>query len=354
MVGHRRNQKTCKRGRSGLAPLELVLSLPIMLFVMALMINFGNVAAWKVRAQTNARYSLWRNLMTRTGTHDPNPVNWRVPDATLGNSGGSAVDEIDALWDDQPDPNTPVVRGPAVVAPQTGDTIRVVRDLEMRGGVRSGNARLERDFPMLRSMLRNNGQFELDPHQSAFDNRWQFHTLGFGTNRAPRARGGVDRDGNNQSGWYILEPHQLPAPVPQLEMQLRTAHQNLMANPLKADLNVLDRDEEYRELARMVGPRDFHPQPNTSQCGANAISVRDNLVRRTEHLAYTMARAHITAHEREIQRIEDEIEDLKSADPPPRDLAQQIQALEAERQVHLNQIGIYQDFIDNLSDFAKP
>ncbi len=42
-------------GRRGLATLELALSLPVLLMVMALMVNFGNVASWKVRALGVAR-----------------------------------------------------------------------------------------------------------------------------------------------------------------------------------------------------------------------------------------------------------------------------------------------------------
>ena len=37
--------------RRGLAMLELVLALPILLFIMALIFNYGVVAKWKVRRE---------------------------------------------------------------------------------------------------------------------------------------------------------------------------------------------------------------------------------------------------------------------------------------------------------------
>ena len=49
------------RRRRGLAPLEFVMALPILLFVMALMINFGTVAVWKVRAWASPATPSWAN-----------------------------------------------------------------------------------------------------------------------------------------------------------------------------------------------------------------------------------------------------------------------------------------------------
>ena len=41
--------------RRGLAPLELVLAIPLLLFVVALSVIFGAVACWKVRGEVVAR-----------------------------------------------------------------------------------------------------------------------------------------------------------------------------------------------------------------------------------------------------------------------------------------------------------
>ena len=45
--------------RRGLAPLELVLALPMLVFIAALMVNFGVAGNWKLRSLTIARQQLW-------------------------------------------------------------------------------------------------------------------------------------------------------------------------------------------------------------------------------------------------------------------------------------------------------
>ena len=62
--------------RSGLAPLELTLSLPIMLFVMGLMIIVGTTASWKIRTVTNSRQAVWRTIDPRDGEEDPHSRGW--------------------------------------------------------------------------------------------------------------------------------------------------------------------------------------------------------------------------------------------------------------------------------------
>ncbi len=52
--------------RRGLAMLELVLALPILLFIMALIYNYGVVAAWKVRENSVARLAVWQTRWPRT------------------------------------------------------------------------------------------------------------------------------------------------------------------------------------------------------------------------------------------------------------------------------------------------
>ena len=53
------NPVQTSRGRRGLAPLELVLALPILLFVMALIVCYGTISAWKVREHSVARLAAW-------------------------------------------------------------------------------------------------------------------------------------------------------------------------------------------------------------------------------------------------------------------------------------------------------
>ena len=51
--------RMARGNRRGLSMLELALSLPILLFVMALIVNYGTLAAWKVRDLSVARLAVW-------------------------------------------------------------------------------------------------------------------------------------------------------------------------------------------------------------------------------------------------------------------------------------------------------
>ena len=120
--------------RAGLAPLELVLVLPILLFVMALMMNLGTGGAWKLRTQINARHAAWRSLEQRTGNNDPHPGNW-PSDATL-DSGPTSPSAIPF----DPYAGETVVRGPVLVEPVAGEWLPVRPDyLDMRPQMLGGD-----------------------------------------------------------------------------------------------------------------------------------------------------------------------------------------------------------------------
>ena len=91
---------TSQSPRSGLAPLELTLSLPFLLVLMALMINFGVIGSWKVRTQGNAHYAVFRTLLGRTGDSNPPPDNW--PNATLNSRRRQLAPHVGQLWDADP------------------------------------------------------------------------------------------------------------------------------------------------------------------------------------------------------------------------------------------------------------
>ena len=151
---------TSKRPR-GLAPLEMVLAIPFLLMIMALMVNIGNVACWKVRALTVARHSIWGNLSPRThssgivpydqktGFADPRPDYWPAKNANagpqdLGNSAKVTDREV---------PRFPVVRGLSddnpVLPVGNGKSIAVNADLlNPSRGMRSGAAEMTHLYPM--------------------------------------------------------------------------------------------------------------------------------------------------------------------------------------------------------------
>jgi len=328
--------------------LELVLYLPIMLFVMALMINFGNMAAWKVRAQQNTRYAGWRTLDDRTGQNDPNPPHWPPP-ATLSTSGGNAMRNANAIWNAHPALTTPVVRGPVITAgAQAGGRIVVPGRFEMDAGVHAGDGEIHRRLPMLRGILPNNGRYGYTEHQELLDGRWEYRHLNWPRN--PYDRGDVPGDGGNRrrraKRWWRIDPPFFPEIQGELQ-RLAIADGKLKSNPTKHDLDPLDRDNEfywYRLRAALgvigtvppvipegtrISVPDFHPRARV-QCEVDKDRVKttivDPLVRQIERLPGRMGRAFAGLYRGEIARLE-------AMDPPPqaeidrlKELLRQVQA----------------------------
>ena len=177
---------TSKRPR-GLAPLEMVLAIPFLLMIMALMVNIGNVACWKVRALTVARHSIWGNLSPRThssgivpydqktGFADPRPDYWPAKNANagpqdLGNSAKVTDREV---------PRFPVVRGLSddnpVLPVGNGKSIAVNADLlNPSRGMRSGAAEMTHLYPMLKRL----GNFHLQAATEILDDAWRTAEMG--------------------------------------------------------------------------------------------------------------------------------------------------------------------------------
>src|SRR6185369_803174 len=158
------------RTRRGLAPLELVLALPILLFVMALMVDFGNLACWKVRGSTVARQSVWRQRWPRRGNTDPQPIGWPSP-ATMDVAGASPE-----LLPNDPFSQFPVVRGPTLNDPQSGKFFYVDLDgrLDLRNDLKNGQSHIDIRLPMLPSIAPH---FSFSLNNLLLDSRWQFGNM---------------------------------------------------------------------------------------------------------------------------------------------------------------------------------
>ncbi|MFW5693516.1 MAG: TadE/TadG family type IV pilus assembly protein, partial [Thermoguttaceae bacterium] len=157
--------------RRGLSTLELVMALPILLMIMALMINYGVVACWKLRALTVSRHAAWSTRWPRAAAGDPRPEVW-PEGAALGTRG---LDRWPSL--DDPRVNHRVARGP--LAPWA--TVREEL-LDPARGPREGSSRIERGFPMLGRM----GTYRLEAHDALLDNLWQYQRMGLPSNRHRR------------------------------------------------------------------------------------------------------------------------------------------------------------------------
>ena len=164
----------------GLAPLEMVLAIPFLLGIMALMVCFGQVACWKVRALTVARHSLWGNLSPglnspndfydrKTGNDDPRPAYWPAQnDNTGAGGGGNAAGNVD-----DPRAALPVVRGPALMNLTVNSQL-----LDPARDMRSGTANMTHVFPMLKSL----GNFHLNAETWLLDDAWRAAEMGIWNN----------------------------------------------------------------------------------------------------------------------------------------------------------------------------
>lgn len=169
------------RARSGLAPLEFVLALPLMMMVMALMIIIGTVGAWKIRTSTNARHAVWRTRQLRTGQIDPHPPGW--PTSAVMRVSASSPSPIFA---EDPFAEHVVVRGPVISDPMTGKTLQVDdRVFDMQDGVREGAASIKRDFPLLKNMPPKHANLQVT-HELLDEPLWQFWTTGTYCNQLVR------------------------------------------------------------------------------------------------------------------------------------------------------------------------
>ena len=155
--------------RAGLAPLELTLSLPIMLFVMGLMIIAGTSAAWKARTVAAARHGVWRTLHPRTGHDDPNPLGWpQEASMSAGEANRFALDADPYLLHE-------VVRGQPLGSP-TGESIEVFPEaLDMQLDLMLGTAGIQRQLPVMANM-RSEG-IQMYREHLVLDGDWRFPTM---------------------------------------------------------------------------------------------------------------------------------------------------------------------------------
>jgi len=247
----RRRQRR-PRKRHGLAPLEFVLSLPVLLFMMALMINFGVIAAWKVRTHTAARQVVWRARALHSGNLDPHPADW-PRSASISwkqDKGLQTVAKFVSVW-----PIThPFAHGPLVAGTghngQFGQVI--MRDrylLNITDGVGKGTSNIKRSYALMPKM----GTFEFTQEHSILDTRGQFPSMGFSDNYSRRAR-----------GWYIFEEG---AAWAQAETRYRQADQKIVAYAQARQLAVLDREPEFYEQYGSF--RDFYAKIGSCRSAMN-------------------------------------------------------------------------------------
>jgi hypothetical protein len=316
MSSHRTN-------RRGLSTLELVLALPILLFVMALTVNVGVIACWKVRGLSASRNALWSTRYPRTASANPRPTYW-PQGAGLGVAAGGNLTELDDPRVDQP-----VARGPLPGTNSVNSDL-----LDPTRGLRVGSATLSQGY----AMLRNLGTYRLQAGTAMLDDVWQYARMGLPANFYRR----------------IPVIYALQTAAASYTAAYVNAVVAIYYNAaLLAALRPLDRDDEfiyYGQLFGWGGAPDFHPRLNgfCDDDRATAEPRVEELIIRIRgqkdppmsDLAERMARAFINLYQRAIQ----EYQGLLAAQPPPS---------AAERAAMQAQISQLQAKIDQLNRFLQ-
>ncbi len=262
--------------------LELTLALPMLLMVMALIINAGTQYAWKVRSQSIARLQVWETRWPRSGGNNPTPEYWTAKNAAASVSGAT---NISALDDSRVD--LPVARGPLPAATVNSDLLDPSR------GLREGASSLTRDFPLLAKM----GPYKIDTDTFLLDDKWQYPRMGMGSNWQRRIP-------------VIYSLAKAPASMVRAYVQSVLAIANA---PFAAALRPLDKDDEfiyYGMLFGWGGPPDFHPRLG-GFCSTNRdqtdrlvesliLRVQGSKSKRAPSLAEDMARAFLGLYRRAL------------------------------------------------------
>jgi len=298
------------RARAGLAPLELVLALPLMLCVMALMVNFGNAGTWKIRAATSARLAAWRSRPLWGAGTDPKPANWWPQSATMGEGGAARISTVDAIWN-QPLIAQTWIKGP-VFTSENGGYIQV-RDRgvnEMSEGIGQGNASISIKYPFMPSL----GNMSLHAEHLLPQTLWQYHSMGYSYNTQRRAK-----------DWWNLEDS---PDWSQQKQRFLEADERMRTNPNRERLRPLDREEDLFPSRWGTYSFDFYPRAPVI-CVNDPSVVQQSLVSRgglldeirgtnqAEGVSRTMAQTYLRRYMRELLYWEPPPPGLPPPEIPP-------------------------------------
>lgn len=321
----------CRRRDAGLAPLEFVLWLPVLLFTMALMVNYGTMAAWRLRGEAAAHDAGWRTRWPRNGGGEPDPAASIAVVTRTENV--RQMPQMAML--DMPALQLPVARGPLPNG-------FVVNDhLDPSQGAVAGNASVRRNYPLLSKA----GAFDSGPiDDPLLHNAWTNGEMGI-------------------SNWYrrIKVLYQLPQTDPALPQAFQAAVMDAVSIPHLASWSVMDQDAdwlEYRGWAPNYYPRIRHRctldrdemrkreverlvdvwQPNQGEWRLGSIS----------RLPSTMTNSFLGMFRSTLSQFQAE---LNSVPPPPPDriayLQMHIPILEAK-------ISQLEQFQNRIPDFEDP
>jgi len=318
----------------------MVLSLPVLLFIMAVIINYGAVASWKVRGLSAARHAVWSSRWPRSRGAFPRPTYWIPPESEMGAVAAGDVAELDDARVD-----LPVVRGPL-------PNVEVHEDLlDPTRGLRRGESRRRADFPLMPRM----GPYDRTARTRFLDDKWQYQRTDWPEEGARLPTNAWRR---------IPVIYRLPQVSSGLVSAYMAAANAIVSSPSRPDLGPLEtwKDDEYIAYSLRFGwpltRQDFHPRlqrfcsldPETAE--ERAQSVVDRVQGRGRRgdpgwipgVAWELTRARIALYRRVISELSTRI----SAIPPPS--ASEIAAMTAEIAALEAKIEVLQEFQTRLEN----
>lgn len=316
--------------RRGLAPVEFVLWLPVLLFVMALMVNYGTMAAWRIRGEIAAHDAGWRTRWPRQGGGEPDPA----PTTAVVTRTETVHQDPALAFLDPPQLQAPVVRGPL----PNGFVVNQLLD-PLPGAV-SGNAHVERRYPLLSRA----GSFASGPIDE------------------PMLHGSRTNGEMGMPNWHrrLRELYQLPQTDPSLPGAFRDAVLNVLSIPSYDGLYVLDRDADWIEY-RGYAP-DFHPRIRQG-CSLDRDQVRRREVNRLidvwdtrrsrwrlgqiSRLPRTLTGSFLSMFQSTLAQFQAELE----SDPPPPPA--RLQYLQTHIPILERKIEQLQDFQQRIGQFES-
>ncbi|MBC8290779.1 MAG: hypothetical protein H8E37_10730 [Planctomycetes bacterium] len=363
-----RTRRRSATNRAGLAPLELTLSLPILLFVMGLMIIAGTTAAWKARTDATSRQAAWRALLPRTGADDPNPRGWPEQQGQMRLEGnGDPFVEFDPYQVHQ------VVRGQPLSAP-TGESVTVLEDaLDVQNDILVGLSEIQRGYPVMANM-RPEGINPVREHP-ILNGDWRFPTI--------RNKDGRGIGGNVVRRVRHMYPSDFEAQLTNEINEYQDQAIGLISDPDGSTIDLLDRDEELAsptpgglmyEPPYGIGrsPNYFMPENRFTRniltqphqlCSYNLDSVRriggrdvslrslgQDLESEIRRVPQRITRDHLRMHRSHLAHIErllDLLEDSENLDP---EVLTYLQSREPAMRANQTQL---EEYIEQLEDFEQ-
>jgi len=163
--------------------LELVLVLPLLLFMMALMILVGATGSWRVRTHAAARQAALRSVWPRTTSGDSNPTEWPSRSTTM-TTGSVNV----PIFTQEPYVDHTAVRGPVYSPPGAQGSVPVNGAMtDPQRGVIAGRATIDR-APAIWS--RSGFRTRIARDFPVLGNEWEYGSpsMGLGGNQDRRGR----------------------------------------------------------------------------------------------------------------------------------------------------------------------